>query len=1801
MKITSQISQILSSHKAEEASTSRSAPSNRFKEDNIQSLADAGKQAQKPNNLRQRNTDASGQTFARHQSTLETPSSQDSQRHSQSSNHKSRKSFIEKLSCGLLVNIGSQKASSSVRSQNQTLNSTRAKNEAPTNQQGASKTPLDPQSNQNNLDKIRTQLQQPLSSRFPMMGIKEDASQPPSSQQKPKTPSTLNQSAASFTQREGKASLHSPTHVIDNLSITETGESSGIEKSTTSELTSKNSLAKLMRSDPSFNTEKPINRLQHIGLELHHHALKVDRDTDPAISSILQQTLGRKKQEYVALESHNNGQEHFALDNKGRVFQITSKQDTGVSVLHTSRPVIDPNSPPDSIRDHLINARSNNIIDKSHLAELTGIYTDEQDTHWRMSDGDLYKSKSNLGGQVEWKKVDQNINSLIMNANNQVYAIKDESKLVNVSSNQVSEKMPQNIISADINAKNEVALLLKADPKDTEKGFIKAEDGSVLKRPGGQYDGELHIRLQTKIDSSTADTLDLPARYGPSVSDKNGAKTDFSAIGFSNDHLFAIDKDNQILLAKTPLNQEAAVTFDANPQKALEDTFGSDIKYERFSHSEDGNLSVTIKDNKGQKHLCALNSDGKTFAPGWNLSDSLVLDSTLGMEKNVDESSLHIQNFKKTGALALNDKGELFAKDNLTQKWTKVDKDVSELTRGGDNNPYAVQKGEVKRVLLKEESNNIVHGDNNVFSLTQRRNTYSLDSGIKSAPSENIKSAAVLGSYKHVTLDDKGELTFRHAPHREKKSLLADVKLERGNIPEDAGKFTSIAVDKHKTLYALTEHGELYSMPENDWNKLDGKTPPKWSHNASSHSKSDFTNAHLTLDKSLNLQVNSPNGEQLIKSDSNWRKGDNTAENNSETMRDKLFHVLESSTKKYKVGKSGVAVAAEVGGFKSNQSSAIKTKFTDRLKAHIFKPDLETPRPIKTLVNSAQHNWQGRQGLQTTYQQASALFKELDVLNADIKTSSKDAPTTDSKQRISQLNLGNRGESFKKDIESFREELENSALTQLIALGKHQGILKKEGVAEINEAYTPSKLKDLKQQLNPNRSGHDLSAELQAVWKQFPASENSEVNKLLKTFTDMKLNMSHQSLDIPLGRNRDPDDKMALTKARLVLDTLTLKKVSDLANSAALIAEGTPSESQLKTLENTLEALKNTKYESNQVKMHTDDGVQSHRQAEANYDASKYLIKAMSSEDNALKVITKAALKSGDHSDFNAAFKDLMYSLKPEDNIALSRGYSGGVQSAFFAEPLANPIFGTILTASAKEKRSYDLEFDGQDDGVGITIKGTLGPSVRAGAVLGRDYLPDLHKDDNIPIPINGGAQSFKPDARVGASVSGGFDFAKLNEVKFTIKDEHIDAFVNTLTKSNAKPDDLVKLGIDQVTSQGSKWTFSVDAAVSLAARARVNLTDSSAQPSRYVRLGGGVSAASNLMSKSKEDKHYAGSDTLKERSTTKGDMLSKHSASADLALTLGSSYKVENGVLPVNNNVSASIEASVDNSVKTRGEIKAKLASEVKDKDIEAQITTLTSAFTGQQHKKPLDNIKNETNVSQQLSLLKNHFLSDELKITNDDQHHAVVKLKKIINQHSAHEAKAPILSGNKVMVMLGNTRHLDSDELGQVIGSLVSPSTQRDTVKQIKELIKNDPIIEDMISSMQTRPLASANITLELKDDIRDKAEKDYINGKLDLSAAKKLLEKPENRRLQSISVVEAGEYSEGYSTPFPLVSASSSASITMARMAATIKFEYGRDQDVPLSYKLAGDLVSSKSDMGEMIGELEKSGLAVKTGND
>lgn len=200
-----------------------------------------------------------------------------------------------------------------------------------------------------------------------------------------------------------------------------------------------------------------------------------------------------------------------------------------------------------------------------------------------------------------------------------------------------------------------------------------------------------------------------------------------------------------------------------------------------------------------------------------------------------------------------------------------------------------------------------------------------------------------------------------------------------------------------------------------------------------------------------------------------------------------------------------------MGGMSGAEGGQINSKWTSRLKAHVFKPSLEVPRPLQTLGHSVQHKWQGREGLKELYQQQHSLYTELEAQHKQLPTVVKPAlQGADLKSRLEKLDLGEQGHALKAAMENLREQVETSAEHQLTALGKHQGIIDKEGALKFD--YKPSSTKAAVQTLNPNRSGHNLSNELLNLWKHTPSSPESVPGKMLTSFSALKLDMSHEKL-----------------------------------------------------------------------------------------------------------------------------------------------------------------------------------------------------------------------------------------------------------------------------------------------------------------------------------------------------------------------------------------------------------------------------------------------------------------------------------------------------------------------------------------------------------------------------------------------------------------------------------------------------------------------------------------------------------------
>ncbi|MDH2435662.1 AvrE-family type 3 secretion system effector [Pokkaliibacter sp. MBI-7] len=1609
------------------------------------------------------------------------------------------------------------------------------------------------------------------------------------------------------SQRPGKEPVSSP--VLEPLPfrpdplIMHRGESSQSPETPPNSPPGSNSSSSSQSSLPSFTVTEAIQPPQ---MQLINGKLAVDKEASPHLATLLQQTLGRPFQTYAAHESRNQGHDQLLLDRQGKVFQLSTDVHTGFIALHSSTPVMKTDTPPASLHDHLCET-GHAPADSSILAQATGIHADANGNHWRIHEGELYK----LTGLELWKEDQSGVKALNAGADQGVYGIKDGNKLLKLDSEQSSFTTESPISAFSVNKQGETALLLKG-AGELSSGGIPAT-----------------ICLLPSLSANIEDARDLQPRYAGGldlVGRQDNEPASLTSIALHGKDVFAVDNENRLLKASVPPDGQTELRFSTLPQHELQNAFGKDVQFEGFTHDNNGELHALVKDHGKQRHACPLNDSGKSFKPGWNLSDVLHIDNSLGLSKvepGLLEAHLRTQeqDFGKNGTLATHD-GALYFKDKLTQEWTKAADNVEDLQRGLDGQPYALQGGKLKKITIDENSSSIRFGTDNVFSLTKTRGNPALGGGPKGVPDGDIKTAAVLNSYQAVTLTHAGELKFSSVRPNTSRAMHPDVPIHQNGLQ---GEITHLQVDKDHTLFALTDEGKLFRLPAEAWmspksSKLNGE----WREVRHRELPEELHGAKLSMSEQHDLQVVTANGQKLRHSADGWQRQPPQPAAEGATSRDKLFDNLALATKGMKFGSTGAnyVVTAQVGGVLGMETNKISSKFTDRLKAHVFKPSLEIPRPLKTAGNYVQHQWQGREGLKPLYEQEHALFKELEANNTLLKSGlAPEREKMDIKTRLERLDLGEAGQALQSEIESLRNELELSAERQLIKLGKHQGVLDAGG--ELKLDYKPSKFKDFKQSFNPNRSGHSLSAEVLNTWKHAPASADSNVGHLLKAFTDLNVNMSHQKTEIMMGRQRDPSDRMALVKSRLVLDTLMLQKLDKLIDKAELLSGKQPDAGQLATLRHDLNQLRDDQYEKNQVKHLTDRGMLSHKDVEGMYDSAKVMISAFSHEDHGINLIARAVTQTKDQQQLNQEMKGMLHSLKPMDDVIFTRSYNTNASASVIPHSLQGKAVDIFPGAGAEQKRNYNLEFYGLDDGVEVTISRNLGPTFNGNIGISKNALPAItgQESNNKPVNVNEHHMTFKPDLVAGAGLTLALGRAQHNEFIFNVRGKDIDAFVDGLTSGKITPDELFNKGMEHVTMHGTKTNFSIDLGLNFTARARLDLTDKDGNPTVGVRLGGGLTGGFNLVSVNKDELKYEGLDKAKHRTNDKSGVLNSANAGFDLAATLGfiegfttghttttstdpdtgestTTTKDQQTTLSSFANLRTAAAVAVDNGVKVRGEVQSKKADAVTSGTMDKLFSGLAGAFKDAASQEVVNVAREMTDIKQQLQLLKNHFVeSGVVTHTNDEQYAALSSIGATETQHEAATNKTDVMTVAKAVVAHYNTRHLDHGGVLNMLTAAVAPSRKDALASQVSQMMKDDPAFAGVLNDIRNRPNCYTWVTLELKDEPRMKLEADFIKGKAGLDQVKQALENPENRRIKSITIFETGQHKEGFTTPTLFVGGSSSANVYMERAAGTINFKYGADQDIPRSYTLAGQVTTPDQELVSAMSGLKNEGLEVR----
>ena len=119
-----------------------------------------------------------------------------------------------------------------------------------------------------------------------------------------------------------------------------------------------------------------------------------------------------------------------------------------------------------------------------------------------------------------------------------------------------------------------------------------------------------------------------------------------------------------------------------------------------------------------------------------------------------------------------------------------------------------------------------------------------------------------------------------------------------------------------------------------------------------------------------------------------------------------------------------------------------------------------------------------------------------------------------------------------------------------------------------------------------------------------------------------------------------------------------------------------------------------------------------------------------------------------------------------------------------------------------------------------------------------------------------------------------------------------------------------------------------------------------------------------------------------------------------------------------------------------------------------------------------------------------------------------------------------------------------------------------------------------------------------LELKDSVQDRIDEGSRRGDLSQKELAALLSDRDNMRIKAITVFQSVNQPESFTSPLPLVSYSSSASLNVNKTLGKINFSYGQDQDTPKSYFLDGELSRPGASLKATVDALKKDGLQLKS---
>ncbi|MDU4092330.1 MAG: AvrE-family type 3 secretion system effector [Pantoea sp.] len=1534
----------------------------------------------------------------------------------------------------------------------------------------------------------------------------------------------------------------------------------------------------------------PDTQLNRLSL----NAGRLNVNASPALQPLLEQTLAKADQRY-RWHASSDAHHHVLLDHHGRLLNLQDSPLAFTAVAH-SQPVASGHQPRLDSAGQRVALHHNGTLthrplpDQAVQSLLTGIYSHQgvngaQSEHLRLHENRLHRFDA---AHQRWEPMhdvdDKTFDKLSRQGNNQLYAIQGDKRLHNLSQQQKSLMFNDKIAAFSAGAQGELAVVLK--------------------------DKESHAQqLQLMSGINAPDWQSPTLKIKQSV---NGQSGDFHLGGIALHHnqILAIDPNGKLFSAARPGNDAREVNFTEDSRnQAIVNAFGTGAQITALHSNGQGELHAVVKDRLDNEHSCRLDSQGVT--PGWNLSESMVMDYQKGLRRKAPLPHAVVDS-GRLGKLALMD-GKVHFYDTTAQRWEPTSEKADRLIRGNDGLPLKIEGGEVKPLKINQAGNKTSH-NNNLFQLTQVKNSIKADLALHGLGKESkTQAVASLGNGRLLALDESGEMRLHQIASGIRRDRQAPQSITKAGLPATQGltgeaakqaQLKDMAVNEHNKLFGLSGGGALFMLDSKEWQGNNGGGWQPITHLPASLG----TLASLHTDGQGRLMVADSEGNAARLEAGSWQPIDKqqaleTQQNNRSA---RTFDRLGDAGKSGRIPGTNVTYKREIDLFGSSGSdtSKVNSPFKKRMQAFVLRTSGGGwPRPMKNLGNEVKHRLQGREGLSSLYQAQNDIAMKITAQHTSLPQ-----PQTALEQRLERLNIKGQDTVLHQEITDFAEELGHSLMLQSRAVGQHYGVLD-----DKNQLNTDAK------KLKNTHNGHLNSARnrdtrmvstLQRLIKNNPSAHTAPALQVINGMQMNHLTIDHlkHNTDKPV---RDSSDELGLVKSRLFLDAMTQQDLHSALNiyQRSLQMGDDPATARA-ALQTRIRELRDQKWSGDPVKKLTDQGFANLHQVEANYDAIKKMTNAFAKPHHGLNVTSRTVFNAPSQTALVENLAQELKSLNNGESLTFNSNYGAFASSVVLPGAQVTNVVG----GRANADRGYSLAFARGEDGLTVTVGRNGAGGFTPFTGVGHNMLTGHINPDNLAFGKDGNHRA-SPAVRLGMAASLNLQRQSQNSVTFSLPDNELNTFLNRLASDQIDPLDLLDKGNEHKVKNGSTWTASLD--TSAAALASVGLPMTNSNEKNHIaqtRFGGGVAANLNIAAASRERNNNGNASTNKQTSSNnRVRFFNQGAAEARFMTPSGMVNQTAQARQPIMAVTGAGVRFSFDNRTKQALSLELTQPHRLAATHLDKLTESLGKAFTDRETAKLIDSLKDPAADSgktaktsdEKLDALLNHFGQHEAQgnVTNNAQYSAIRELVKLRQQREALNLRVPLPGGAETQSTYNNLAKIDSNGLLHWIGDMLSHETQSNhelsNANRIRGMMQQDAHLSGLIKQMQLSADTQAVVTLEPKDDVKEQLNTDWLAGRISRGELEARLKTHSNMRIKSVAFTESKSKSDGVSTPQFLLGGGSNVSVAKSRNLGKISFSYGRDQQSPLAYTLEGELAKrSTEQLAQPLQAAQQDGRVVKS---